>query len=141
MRNLMCVVVASALLALTACSGKKADSTGSTGGTGDKPAASKDKPKDLIVGVWEIVSDKDKGTQEFKADGTFIMTPEIEGKPVEMKGKYKFVEDEVVELEFTPPGADKPLTVKNKVKVSKDELSMKDESGKEPKEHKFKKKK
>jgi hypothetical protein len=47
-----------------------------------------------------------------------------------LKGKYKFLEDDVVEVEFVPPGTDKAMKQKLKVKVDKDTLETTDEEKK-----------
>ena len=89
----------------------------------------KDKPKakDLIVGVWkgkDKVGDKEiEMTMEFTKDGALKM--EMMGLKID--GKYKFADDNNVEVEFSLGGQ----TIKQKLKVeaTKDKLSMTDEKG------------
>lgn len=144
MRQLACVVLSGLLLVLVGC-GKKDETKPGTGG-GPEPSkkqeAAKDKPQDLIVGVWEIVTDdpKKKSTVEFKPGDDVVLA--MEG--LEMKGKYKFVEDEVIEVKMKPPVPPdaKEESHKSKVKVTKDDLSITDLDGPDKdKETKFKKKK
>ena len=93
------------------------------------------KPKDLIVGKWEIIEDKQSGTIEFKADGTMMIVVKLDGNEIPLKGTYKFTAEDALVVEFTPPieGADK-LTQKLKIaKIDKNELITKDEKGKEDK--------
>jgi len=130
MRILMSVVVCGLLLSLTAC-GKK-DATSSTGGGG---GGGGDKPKELIIGVWEIQDKDAKGTMEFKKDGTLVQVVEIAGMKLTANGTYKFVEEDVIETEIKPPVEGAP-SQKEKVKVTKvtkDELVTKDSKGKEDK--------
>lgn len=129
MRSLMMVAATVALLL----------GTTSTPAVPDKspPTLADDTPKakDLIVGKWEIASGdpKQKGTIEFQQGGNLIITATA---PVELtiKGKYKFLDEDTMEVELTPPveGADK-VTQKVKVKVTKDELITIDEKKKEDK--------
>jgi len=97
------------------------------------------KPKDLIIGKWEVDA-KDipkelagmKPTIEFKTDGTTVMT----AGPMTMGGKYKFVSEDDVEVEMSFAGITKKE--KNKVKVTADELTTTDEKGKVEKYKKVK---
>lgn len=95
------------------------------------------KPKDLIVGKWESTEDKTKGeVVEFKSDGTMVMTMGDGDKKASMTAKYKFLEDELMEVEMENPlaGLDakmpKTLSQKIKIKVTKDELTTTDDGGK-----------
>jgi uncharacterized protein (TIGR03066 family) len=126
MRVLMSVVVSAPLLGLTACSSKDAKPTG-------------DKPQDLIVGVWEMTESKqffgEKGsTIEFKKGGEFVHTEQKD----EMKGKYKFVEDDVIQLMIKEGNQELRSTFK--AKLTKDDLELKDMQV-DGREAKFKKKK
>jgi uncharacterized protein (TIGR03066 family) len=94
-------------------------------------ALAADKPKDLIVGKWEVVSEgTSKGViVEYKADGT---TTASKGEKVLPTGKYKFVEDDLMEFESKLAGN----VIKYRVKISKDEMTTTDEKTKA--ERKFK---
>jgi hypothetical protein len=64
-------------------------------------ALAADKPRDLIVGKWEVVDDGLGGLAkgvivEYKADGTVTASY---GENKYQTGKYKFVEDNVMEFE------------------------------------------
>ena len=95
------------------------------------------KAKDLIVGKWEPADPKEKkgGTIEFTKDGDFL----VQGGPLTIKGKYKFIDDKTMEIELENPLAamadkmpgvkmnGKPMekTIKQKVtikSISKNEL-------------------
>jgi uncharacterized protein (TIGR03066 family) len=111
MRILMSVVVIAPLLGSTACSWKDAKPTG------DK--------EDLIVGVWEMTESKqffgEKGsTLEFKKDGEFVHKEQKD----EMKGEYKFVEDDVIELMIKD--GKQELRSMFKAKLTKNDLELKD---------------
>jgi hypothetical protein len=73
------------------------------------------------------LSDKHKGTTEYLKDGTLVLV--LDGVPGEMKGKYKFLEEEVMEVALEIPGGAEKMTQKLKVKIDKDELSTTDEKG------------
>lgn len=95
------------------------------------------KPKDQIVGKWESTEEADKGnTMEFKADGTVAFVAKMGDKSMTMPGKYKFLEDELMEVEIENPlaalvpGSPKTMSQKIKIKVDKDSLTTTDEKGK-----------
>jgi hypothetical protein len=62
------------------------------------------KSKDLLVGKWECKDEgKDKGlVVEFTKDGTSNMTI----GPITLKAKYKFIDDNTVEMEMENPFKD-----------------------------------
>jgi uncharacterized protein (TIGR03066 family) len=76
------------------------------------------KPKELIVGKWEPINQKEKSILEFKADGKLVMMIGADT----FEAKYKFTADDEIVVELTIPGADKGAVEKLKVKVTKDEL-------------------
>ena len=81
------------------------------------------KPKDLILGKWESQDELSKGViVEFKDDGTTTAT--YKGK-VRTTGKYKFVEDDVMEFEPTFLGG-KKLVPRFRIKIMDDELTQTD---------------
>jgi hypothetical protein len=81
------------------------------------------KPKDLILGKWESQDGLSKGViVEFKDDGT--TTASFKGK-VQSTGKYKFVEDDVMEFEPTFVGG-KKLVPRFRIKLTDDELTQTD---------------
>src|SRR5262249_42745690 len=79
------------------------------------------KNKDLIVGKWDIGMET---IIEYRKDGTMTMTI----RKVEINGKYKFVEDDTIEVEIT--FNDK--TKKNRLKVAfkDDQMTTTDPDGK-----------
>jgi len=87
-----------------------------------------DKPKDLIVGKWqakEKVGDKEiVATIEFNKDGTMKVTAE----GFNFEGKYKLVDDETLETEVTIAGQTKKDT--DKIKITKDKITLTDKNGK-----------
>jgi hypothetical protein len=81
------------------------------------------KPKDLILGKWESQDSLSKGVVvEFKDDGT--TTASFKGR-VRSTGKYKFVEDDVMEFESALTGA-KKLVSRYRIKFKGDELIQTD---------------
>ncbi len=81
------------------------------------------KPKDLILGKWESQDSLSKGVVvEFKDDGTTTAT--FKGR-VRTTGKYKFVEDDVMEFESALTGA-KKLVSRYRIKFKGDELIQTD---------------
>jgi hypothetical protein len=86
--------------------------------------ADEKKPKDLILGKWESVDGVSKGVVvEFKADGTTTAT--FKERTIST-GKYKFVEDDVMEFEPTFLGKGEKLTVRFRMKIAGDELTQTD---------------
>jgi len=90
-----------------------------------------DKNKDLIVGKWEAERNGAKIVVEFTKDGDMKMKVEKGGQTFDAAGKYKFIDDDNVELEMTAQGQTKKD--KNKVAVTKDELTFTNAQGKEEK--------
>lgn len=87
------------------------------------------KPKDLIVGKWSAAEDeKNLVVWDFAKDGTLEITMGGEGRPLRMRGKYKFIDDSTLEVERDPGDPSKNQTVK--VSVTKKELILTDEKGK-----------
>jgi hypothetical protein len=81
------------------------------------------KPKDLILGKWESQDGLSKGVVvEFKDDGTTTAT--FKGR-VRSTGKYKFVEDDVMEFEPSFVGG-KKLVPRFRIKIMDDELTQTD---------------
>jgi hypothetical protein len=124
MRKVSLFLVGLSTLCLTAC-GSSTKPSGSAGSV-TTTAAVAAKPADLIIGTWEIVDEKKKGKLEFVKGGEIIMTAEPDPA---VKGKYNFVEDDLVEVEFVAPGGEKKAQ-KLKVKVDKDTLETTDEAKK-----------
>ncbi len=126
MRTLQLAVLLCLFLVQASCDSKPSSTASTTSGDGKPPpaVAAADKPKDLIVGKWTRVAadPNEKGNVEFLTDGSVTMA--MDG--VLMKGKYKFLEDELVQLELTVEGQNLPAQ-KLKVKVSKDELTTTDD--------------
>jgi uncharacterized protein (TIGR03066 family) len=89
------------------------------------PVAAAPKPAELIIGKWEALGENKKAIIEFAKGGEVIMLAEPEPA---VKGKYKFLEDELLEVEFVI--GDKKATQKLKIKVDKDTLETTDESKK-----------
>lgn len=115
MRRTSIVLMGFAVLFLSSCSG--------------------DKPKNSIVGKWDSIDEaKLAATYEFSKDGGCKMIMKIPGsgdaKATEAtyEGKYKFVDDETMDLELNFAG--RPFTKEqDKVKVSNDELTLTDKDG------------
>jgi hypothetical protein len=82
------------------------------------------KPRDLILGKWESQDGLSKGVVvEFKDDGTTTAT--FNGRTLNT-GKYKFVEDDVMEFEATFLGSGKKLVSRYRIKIMDDELTQTD---------------
>lgn len=78
------------------------------------------KLKDLILGKWESQEGTSKGVVvEYKADGTTVAS--FKEKTFNT-GRYKFVEDDVMEFEATFIKADKKLINRYRIKIVDDEL-------------------
>src|SRR3954454_19405326 len=100
------LIVATLLAALALSSGSAADP----------------KPKDVILGKWESLDDLSKGVVvEFKKDDTTVAT--FMDRQL-TTGKYKFVEDDVMEVASN--WAAKPLVMKFRVTIKDDVLTQKD---------------
>jgi len=86
--------------------------------------ADEKKPKDLILCKWESVDGISKGVVvEFKADGTTTATFNGKSMPT---GKFKFVEDDVMEFEPTFLGKGEILTMRFRMKIAGDDLIQTD---------------
>jgi uncharacterized protein (TIGR03066 family) len=83
--------------------------------------AQANKNKELIVGKWDIGMST---VFEYRKDGTMLMTI---GK-VEVPGKYKFVNDDTIEVEITLMG--KTRSNRLKVVIKEDEMTTTDPDGK-----------
>lgn len=109
----MCVATAAAVVLLAA---------------GLAPVHAADKAQDLIVGKWQPTSEEGKEvTVEFVNDGIL----KVVARGMTIEGKYKFLDDDTVEVELTFMGETKKSKIR--VKVTKDELITTDESKKEDK--------
>jgi uncharacterized protein (TIGR03066 family) len=92
------------------------------------------KPKDQIVGKWEAtesVLGKDvKVVMEFTADGAAKMSMNAEGQEIPgPSGKYKFIDDNTMEIEYTEDGKTKKdkATIES---ISSEKVVMVGEGGK-----------
>jgi hypothetical protein len=83
------------------------------------------RPAELIVGRWAPLDDQ-KATIQFLNGGEIRVT--FEGNSI--TGTYKFLENDLMEVELVIPGSDKKATQKLKIKVDKDTLETTDESKK-----------
>jgi hypothetical protein len=95
-----------------------------------------DKPKDLIVGKWESLGPENKGkVLEYKANGNIFA---IAGEKSMLTGSYRFIEDDLIDVDVRFKVGDKLITsnYKYRIKVTKDELTTTDQKTK--KEQKFK---
>jgi uncharacterized protein (TIGR03066 family) len=92
------------------------------------PVRAADKNKDLIVGKWRAEKDGAVMTVEFTKDGAMKLNAEKGGQKINFDGKYKFVDDDNIEVEMTFMGQTKKE--KNKVAINKDELTLTDPEGK-----------
>ena len=92
-----------------------------------------DKPKDLIVGKWEPLSENGKGfVAEFTKDGKVVITGKKDGQDLKVEGTYKFLSDDEMELNLEFMGEKK--TEKLKItKIDKDEMVTSDSTQKEEK--------
>lgn len=78
----------------------------------------------MIVGRWESLDGLSKGVVvEFKADGT--TTASFEDRTMST-GKYRFVEDDVMEFESALAGGEKPLVSRFRVTIRDDVLTQVD---------------
>ena len=75
------------------------------------------KPKDLIVGKWAAEGSKGAVVIEYTKDGNCLMHAAGVTLP---GGKYKFVDDDTMELTVDVQG--KQVASKYRVKVTKDDL-------------------
>jgi len=84
-------------------------------------AAAAPKNAELIVGKWDIGMNT---VFEYKKDGTFVMTIGT----VALNGKYKFIDDNTMEVEITV--GDKTKKNRLKVAIQGDEMTTTDPEGK-----------
>ncbi len=123
MRAMALVLLGCVVGFLIGCKGASSSAPG-----GKEGAAAK--PKDMVVGTWEAVDAKDGkgGKITYTKEGGLIV--EMPGAP-KMEGKYKFLEDELMEVEIMPPPETKlpAMKQKMKMKVGKDEMTTTDEKG------------
>ncbi len=89
-------------------------------------AADANKPKDQIVGKWEPADAQGKVVIEFTKDG--MVKVSVAGTEVKIEGKYKFLDDENMQIDLTVMGQSK--SDKLKVAIDKDELTTTDSQGK-----------
>jgi uncharacterized protein (TIGR03066 family) len=95
------------------------------------------KPKDAIVGKWICTEGETKDALvEFTKDGVVKVSLKLGDQDLKFEGKYKFLDDDNIEVEITAGG--ETHKEKNKVKISKDDMTLTDPKGKE---EKFKRKK
>lgn len=95
-----------------------------------KPAAENASPAatraaDLIVGKWQVAEGNPRDGMEFGTNGKLHMTSEGE---LAIDGRYHFVSEDTVEVEFLPPGQKEPVKEQLKVKVAGDSLETTDKS-------------
>jgi uncharacterized protein (TIGR03066 family) len=88
------------------------------------------KPKDLIIGKWEVtekLGDKEmKGTYEFTKDGTLKMSM----GPISMDAKYKFIDDNNFEMTMEIPGLKETKSEKIKIEsITSDKMVASDPKG------------
>jgi hypothetical protein len=81
MRILRCLAVALIALGVASCAGQS--------------------PKQLLIGKWETVEEKEVGTIEFEKDGKLRGTRGI----MAIQGKYRWLDDKTVELDVDNPFA------------------------------------
>ena len=85
------------------------------------PGSAAPKNTDLIVGKWDPGMN---AVIEYKKDGTMSISV---GKD-KIDGKYKFLDEDTIEIEL--PGKNGPRTNKLKVAIKDDELTTTDPDGK-----------
>jgi uncharacterized protein (TIGR03066 family) len=95
---------------------------------GSTPLLAADKPKDLILGKWEMSRDKHKVSLEFVKDNVLKVRLTTDDKNIDVEGKYTFVDDDNIEVELVYMGETKKE--KLKVVVTKEELTTTDGAGK-----------
>lgn len=93
------------------------------GGSSDKPAPRAARPVDQIVGKWQVAEGTAEDTIQFAPDGKMRMTSEGEAA---IDGRYQFVAEDNVEVEFVPPGEKAAVKMRVKVKVDGDTLETTD---------------
>jgi|GEM_PF-3709334 len=95
-------------------------------------------PRDLLLGKWELIEDKEGGTVEFEKDGKFRGTRGF----ITVQGKYKWTDDKTLEVDVENPLAgltaklgkmpeDNGLKMKyTLVSINRDEMVANDAAGK-----------
>jgi uncharacterized protein (TIGR03066 family) len=101
-------------------------------------AVAADKNKDLIVGKWEPADVKDKKASaviEFTKTGELKIVVKGEGLNFDIKGTYKFIDDNTVEITVDNPLAKgEKKSDKMKIKsISGDDMVIENAQGKEEK--------
>jgi uncharacterized protein (TIGR03066 family) len=87
------------------------------------------KPQELIVGKWETTDLAGKvQTAEFAKDGTVTMPLPIPIAGLRLEGKYKFIDNDRLEFEYTAWG--KTEKSGRKVAVTQETLTLTDDNGK-----------
>jgi uncharacterized protein (TIGR03066 family) len=99
---------------------------------GTAPALAADKPRDLIVGKWKP---DDYSTFEFTKDGDVKVHVKGKGVDLTRNGKYKFVDDETIEVTMDNDMKAEKFTV---LTISKDEMEWRLKNGKVVKLNKVK---
>jgi uncharacterized protein (TIGR03066 family) len=90
-------------------------------------SACSSKPRDQIIGKWSGKDGETDVNVEFNNDGT-MKTEKAAGEPKSFSGKYKFVDDNTIEMEMDV--GDQKQTRKAKVTIEKDKLTLTDEKDK-----------
>jgi hypothetical protein len=79
--------------------------------------------RDALIGKWDKVGTGEKGSVEFRRDGTATFTtPGVPG----MEAKYQLLGGDMVHVEISLPGG-KTVPQKLRVKIDKDEMTTTDE--------------
>jgi len=91
-------------------------------------------PKEKIIGKWEYTKKEgdieSKITMDFKKDGNFTMGMEAGPLKMNVDGKYKWVDNDHIEITFKVPGGKEEKTEKLKVvKVDDKELQLEGKMG------------
>lgn len=93
------------------------------------------RPQDLILGKWQNTDSKGRiQSFEFDKDAT-VRFSEVRIKNVLIPGKYKWIGDDQVEIEYTVPIFNVIKVEKFKIEVKRDDLAATDDGGRK---HEFK---
>ena len=95
--------------------------------TSMSPATAQDKAKDLIVGRWRLLEQKDEVVIEFKKDGSLKFSAQSKDQKFEITGKYRVLDEDNLEVEKTFQG--KTEKEKFKLAVTREELKLTDPKG------------
>lgn len=79
------------------------------------------KPSELIVGKWQS-TDAKKGTIEFFQDGKVLLGGTL-------SAKYRFIDDDNIEVELKVPGTDQTGTKRVRVKITANDMTATDRDG------------